>query len=238
MERLNKKLVEVGFCSRRKADKLIEEGKVLINNQLAKLGQLVDDSDIVVINGQTIDLTVDKKIIIAYNKPKGVICTESNIEKNTKISDKIKEFGINKRLFTVGRLDKDTSGLILITNDGDLCRQITNAKNQYEKEYEVRVNKPIDDEFVSAMENGIFLEELNKTTSKAKIKKFGKEEYRFTITIKEGLNRQIRRMCKTLGYRVMTLKRIRIIKLKLGDLKIGDFKYITKKDLGIKDDRK
>lgn len=238
MERLNKKLVEVGYCSRRKADKLISEGRVIVNNEMAKLGQLVDDKDEVIINGSRIDLKVDKKIIIAYNKPKGVICTESDIEKNTKISDKIKQFGIDKRLFTVGRLDKDTSGLIIITNDGDLCRQITNAKNQYEKEYEVRVNKPIDDNFVKQMENGVYLEDLDRTTSKAKIKKFGKEEYRFTITIKEGLNRQIRRMCIALGYRVVILKRIRIIKLKLGELKVGEFKYITKKDLGIRDDRK
>lgn len=250
LTRLNKYLVEVGYCSRRKADELIEKGLVSVNGIKAVLGQKINDSDSIKIAG--IDIVADtKKIIIAYNKPKGVICTESDIEKNEKISDKIKEFGIDKRLFTIGRLDKDSTGLIIITNDGALSKEITTSKNEYEKEYEVRVSKPITNEFLFKMSNGLEIEvpddkaiknvknnfidnekpmKLVKT-KKCKVHRYGDELYRFSITITEGLNRQIRRMCRTLGYHVVDLKRIRIMKLKLGDLKVGQYKIINKKDI-------
>lgn len=257
--RLNKRLVEIGYCSRRNADKLIDAGKVFVNGKLATLGMQVKDDDDIEIDGEKLK-NDNEKIIIAYNKPKGVVCTESNAEKTEKISDKIKEFGLGKRLFTIGRLDKDSTGLILITNDGDFAKEITDKKNNYEKEYIVRVNKPITNDFIKKMENGLVIEipdnkkkftnELRKEvkdgkkvfedenrpmikvkTKKAKIHLFGSEEYRFSIIITEGINRQIRRMCRALGYHVVDLKRIRIMKLKLGDLKTGEYKKIKKEEI-------
>ena len=228
--RLNKRLVELGFCSRRNADKLIEEGRIRVNGSIATLGMQVDDHDEIEIDGEEI-LKDDEKILLAYNKPKGVICTESNVEKAEKISDKIKEFGFGKRLFTIGRLDKDTTGLILITNDGDFAKEITNTHKDYEKEYEVRVNKPINGDFIKKMEQGIILHDLGKKTKPCKIHRFGKEEYRFSITITQGLNRQVRRMCRELGYHVVDLKRVRIMKMKLGNLKTGEFKEVKKSDI-------
>ena len=229
MERINKKLVLLGIASRRNADKMILENRVKINGKLAILGDKVSSNDRIEVDDKIIKN--EKIIILAYNKEKGVICTESNIEKNIKISDKIKEFGFNKRLFTIGRLDKDTTGLIFITNDGDLARKITNSKNNYEKEYEVRVNKPIDDNFVKQIEEGIYLKDISKKTKPAKIILLNDEKYRFRIIITEGLNRQIRRMCSELGYRVLTLKRIRIINYKIGKLKPGEYKVIKEEDI-------
>ena len=228
--RLNKRLVELGYCSRRNADKLIEEGRVKVNGNIATLGIQVSEDDEIEIDGEEV-INDDEKILIAYNKPKGIICTESNVEKAEKISDKIKEFGFGKRLFTIGRLDKDTTGLILITNDGDLAREITNTHKDYEKEYEVRVNKVITGEFIRKMEQGVILHDLNKKTKPCKIHRFGKEEYRFSITITQGLNRQVRRMCRELGYHVVDLKRVRIMKLKLGNLKTGELKIVKKEDI-------
>ena len=228
--RLNKRLVELGVCSRRNADKLIEAGKVKVNDRVAVLGEQINEDDNIEVDGEEV-INDDEKILIAYNKPKGVICTESNVEKAEKISDKIKEFGFGKRLFTIGRLDKDTTGLILITNDGDLAREITNTHKDYEKEYEVRVNKVITGDFIRKMEQGVILHDLNKKTKPCKIHRFGKEEYRFSITITQGLNRQVRRMCRELGYHVVDLKRVRIMKLKLGNLKTGEFKLIKKEDV-------
>lgn len=232
MIRLNKKLVSIGYCSRRNADKLIEFGRVYVNGKIAILGQTVNDDDEIIIDGDIISNN-DEKIILAYNKPKGVICTESKVEKQTKISDLIKDFGIDKRLFTVGRLDKDTTGLIIITNDGELSKKITDTKNNYEKEYEVLVNKEITDEFVKSLEKGVYIEDLDRTTLPAKVKIDKKNKKRFNITITQGLNRQVRRMCRALGYHVYQLNRIRIMKLKLNDLKIGEYRYITKKEIGI-----
>lgn len=232
MMRLNKKLVSIGYCSRRNADKLIEFSRVYVNGKVATLGQLVDDTDEIMIDGEIID-TDNEKIILAYNKPKGVVCTESKIEKQTKISDLIKKFGIDKRLFTVGRLDKDTTGLIIITNDGELSKKITDTKNNYEKEYEVLVNKDVTDEFVKNLERGVYIKDLDKTTLPAKIKLYKNNKKKFNITITQGLNRQVRRMCRELGYHVYQLNRVRIMKLKLNDLKIGEYRYITTKEIGI-----
>lgn len=228
--RLNKRLVEIGYCSRRNADKLIADGRVLVNGVVATLGQQVTEKDNIEVDGEKLSKDA-KKILIAYNKPRGVVCTESNVEKSEKISDKIKDFGLGKRLFTIGRLDKDSTGLILITNDGDLAREITNTHKDYEKEYEVRVNKPITGEFIMQMEKGVYLTELDKKTKPCKIYRYGKELYRFSITITQGLNRQVRRMCRELGYHVVDLKRIRIMKLKLDSLATGSFKVINKSDL-------
>lgn len=231
--RINKRLVELGYCSRRQADKLIEKAQVLINGKIATLGQDVKDTDTIEVSGNKITNSIKNKIILAYNKEKGVICTESKIEKQQKISDKIKEFGIDGRLFTVGRLDKDTTGLLIITNDGALAKYLTDAKNKVEKEYEVKVNKDINNDFIKKAENGVYIEELDKTTGKAKIKKIGNDKRSFSITITEGFNREIKRLCLALGYRVVELKRIRIKKLTLSDLPLGQYKYITKKDIGL-----
>ena len=228
--RLNKRLVELGYCSRRNADKLIEAGRVMVGGRVAKLGEQVFETDEIKVDGNIV-ANDDEKILIAYNKPKGVVCTESNVEKSEKISDKIKEFGIGKRLFTIGRLDKDTTGLILITNDGDLAKEITNTHKNYEKEYEVRVSKAITNDFLKQLQEGVYLNELNKKTKPCKAHRFGKEEYRFSITITQGLNRQVRRMCKELGYHVVDLKRVRIMKLKLGNLRVGEYKEIVPEEL-------
>lgn len=228
--RLNKRLVELGVCSRRNADKLIDEGRVKVNGKVAVLGEQVEATDDIEIDGDLVAKD-DEKILIAYNKPAGVVCTESNVEKAERISDRIKDFGFGKRLFTIGRLDKETTGLILITNDGDLAKEITNTHKNYEKEYEVRVNKPINSDFVKKMESGVFLSELNKKTKPCIIKKHKGEPCKFSITITQGLNRQVRRMCKELGYTVTELKRIRVMNCELGNLKIGDYKLIKKEDL-------
>ena len=230
MIRLNKRLVELGVCSRRNADKLIEEGRVRVGDVIATLGMQVDEDSSIYVDGEIV-ANDDEKILIAYNKPKGVICTESSVEKNEKISDKIKEFGFDKRLFTIGRLDKDTTGLILITNDGDLAKEITNTHKDYEKEYEVRVSKPITSDFLKKIQAGVYLTELDKKTKPCKVHRFGKEEYRFSITITQGLNRQVRRMCKELGYHVVDLKRVRIMNYKLGSLKTGEFIIIKKEEV-------
>ena len=228
--RLNKRLVELGICSRRNADKLIEGGRVKVNGHVASLGEQVLDSDDIEVDGEIVAHD-DEKILLAYNKPKGVVCTESNVEKEEKISDKIKEFGFGKRLFTIGRLDKNTTGLIFITNDGDLAKEITNKNNNYEKEYEVRVSKEITRDFLRKLEAGVYLSEIEKKTKPCKTHRFGHELFRFSITITEGLNRQVRRMCKELGYHVVDLKRIRIMNYKLGNLKVGEYKIIKREDV-------
>ena len=228
--RLNKKLVELGITSRRKADEMIERGLVSVNGELATLGTKVLDTDIIEVDGKIIKNDTSK-IILMYYKEKGVICTESDAEKGVRISDKIKEFGFKKRLFTVGRLDKDTVGLIIITNDGDLSRDILNTKNNYEKEYEVIVNKEINADIKMGLENGVYLKELNKTTKKCKVKTYKDDKHKFNITITQGLNRQVRRMCEAFNLRVIKLKRVRIINLKIKDLKPGEFKIIKKKDI-------
>ena len=228
--RLNKKLVELGVTSRRKADEMIERGLVTVNNEVATLGTKVLDTDIIEVDGKVIKNDTSK-IILMYYKEKGVICTESDAEKGIRISDKINSFGFKKRLFTEGRLDKDTVGLIIITNDGDLSRDILNTKNNYEKEYEVIVNKEVNAEIKKGLEDGVFLKDLNKTTKKCKVKTNKDDKHKFNITITQGLNRQVRRMCEAFNLRVIKLKRVRIINLKLRDLKPGEFKVIKKKDI-------
>ncbi len=222
--RINKRLVELSICSRRKADELIKEGRVDINNKKASLGDLVSSKDDIYIDGKKIK-NITNKVLYAYNKPIGVVCTESKHEKSTRVCDEIKKLGIGDRLFTIGRLDKNSAGLLLLTNDGDLARDMTKFGNDHEKEYEVVVDKDIDGKFISKMEKGVRLSELNKTTLPCKI--VVKNKNKFLITIKQGLNRQIRRMCMELGYKVLELKRIRIDNFKLGSMKIGTIKKIA-----------
>ena len=220
--RLNKYISETGFCSRREADKLIEQGRVKIDGVKASTGMKVSKGQSVYVDGKP--LKVENELVyIALNKPVGITCTtESKIKGN--IVDFINH---EKRIFPIGRLDKDSQGLIFMTNDGDIVNKILRAGNNHEKEYIVTVNKPITDEFVKGMSNGVPI--LGTVTKKCLVKKESKNSFRIILT--QGLNRQIRRMCEYFGYEVKKLERIRIMNVSLGNLKIGSWRYLTKKEL-------
>lgn len=220
--RLNKFISDSGICSRREADKLIEDGKVTINNSLAITGTKVKKGDNVKVDGKLISKD-DELIYLALNKPVGITCTTEK-----KIKGNIVDF-INhkKRIFPIGRLDKDSQGLIFLTNDGDIVNKILRAGNNHEKEYLVTVDKPINDEFIRKMSNGVPI--LGTITKKCFIKKESK--YVFRIILTQGLNRQIRRMCEYLGFRVTKLERIRIMNVSLENLKIGQWRYLTSSEL-------
>ncbi|NGU65519.1 23S rRNA pseudouridine(2604) synthase RluF [Clostridium perfringens] len=220
--RLNKYISETGFCSRREADKLIEQGRVKIDGVKASTGMKVSKGQSVYVDGKP--LKVENELVyIALNKPVGITCTTEN-----KIKGNIVDF-INheKRIFPIGRLDKDSQGLIFMTNDGDIVNKILRAGNNHEKEYIVTVNKTITDEFVKGMSNGVPI--LGTVTKKCLVKKESKNSFRIILT--QGLNRQIRRMCEYFGYEVKKLERIRIMNVSLGNLKIGSWRYLTKKEL-------
>lgn len=220
--RLNKYISETGFCSRREADKLIEQGRVKIDGVKASTGMKVSKGQSVYVDGKP--LKVENELVyIALNKPVGITCTtESKIKGN--IVDFINH---EKRIFPIGRLDKDSQGLIFMTNDGDIVNKILRAGNNHEKEYIVTVNKTITDEFVKGMSNGVPI--LGTVTKKCLVKKESKNSFRIILT--QGLNRQIRRMCEYFGYEVKKLERIRIMNVSLGNLKIGSWRYLTKKEL-------
>lgn len=220
--RLNKYISETGFCSRREADKLIEQGRVKIDGVKATTGMKVSKGQSVSIDGKP--LKVENELVyIALNKPVGITCTtESKIKGN--IVDFINH---EKRIFPIGRLDKDSQGLIFMTNDGDIVNKILRAGNNHEKEYIVTVNKPITHEFIKGMSNGVPI--LGTVTKKCLVKKESKNSFRIILT--QGLNRQIRRMCEYFGYEVKKLERIRIMNVSLGNLKMGSWRYLTKKEL-------
>ena len=222
--RINKYLSEVGFCSRRRADRLIEEGKVRINGKVPEIGTKVDDCDLVEVEGQRIEKSIkQKKIYLAFNKPVGIVCTTNREVEPDNIIDFIK---YPKRIFPIGRLDKLSEGLIFLTNDGDIVNKILRARNNHEKEYIVSVNRPINSEFIQTMSNGV--EILETITKNCFAKQMGPKKFKIILT--EGLNRQIRRMCESLGYRVKSLKRVRIMNIKL-DLPVGKYREFTKKEL-------
>jgi len=222
--RINKYLSEVGYCSRRRADRLIEEGKVTINGKIPKIGTKIDDCDLVEVEGKRIEKsTKQKKIYLAFNKPVGIVCTTNREVEPDNIIDFIK---YPKRIFPIGRLDKWSEGLIFLTNDGDIVNKILRARNNHEKEYIVSVNRPINREFIQNMSNGI--EILETITKNCFVKQMGAKKFKIILT--EGLNRQIRRMCESLGYRVQSLKRVRIMNIKL-DLPVGKYREFTKKEL-------
>ena len=215
--RLNKYISESGFCSRREADKLIESGLVTIDGIKASMGTKVSKGQKVKVNGKLISKEEDL-VYIVLNKPVGITCTTEH-----KVKGNIVDFvNHKKRIFPIGRLDKDSQGLILMTNDGDIVNKILRAGNNHEKEYIVTVNKPINDDFVKRMSNGIKI--LGQVTKKCYVKKEGNNTFRIILT--QGLNRQIRRMCESLGYEVVKLKRIRI-----GELRIGEWRDLTYKEL-------
>ena len=222
--RINKYLSEVGYCSRRRADRLIEEGKVTINGKIPEIGTKVNDCDQVEVEGQRIEKsTKQKNIYIAFNKPIGIVCTTDREVEADNIIDFI---NYPKRIFPVGRLDKSSEGLIFLTNDGDIVNKILRARNNHEKEYIVSVNRPINKEFIQTMSNGV--EILETITKDCFVKQLGPKKFKIILT--QGLNRQIRRMCESLGYKVKTLKRVRIMNIKL-DVPVGKYREFTKEEL-------
>ena len=239
--RLNKFLASIGVCSRREADKAIEAGRVMINGQVVELGATVGDEDLVSFDGRYIGMGKDvekiKPIIIAFNKPEGLVCTTSDNDGSMNVVDYI---GMKERIYPVGRLDKDSSGLLLLTNQGSLTNSLLRAANYHEKEYIVKVNKDIDDAFINKMANGIYLYELKTKTRKCKVKKLNKNT--FSIVLTQGLNRQIRRMCLACGVKVQKLNRVRIVNIKLDGLALGDYRNLSDeevkklyKELGIRE---
>lgn len=225
--RLNKFLSDAGVCSRRAADKAIEAGEVFVNGKPAVMGQRIATSDRVEYEGKLVSNDNKKEVLIAYNKPAGIVCTAEKREKNN-IIDHLK---YPERIYPIGRLDKDSTGLILLTNQGDLVNKIMRAVNAHEKEYIVSVDKEITGDFIKKMSGGVYLDELEVTTRKCKVKKLSK--YEFNIVLTQGLNRQIRRMCQMLGYRVKTLKRVRIMNIELSDLKEDTYRDVTAEELKV-----
>ena len=222
--RINKYLSEVGFCSRREADRLIEEGKVTINGKIPKMGIKVEEGDQVEVEGQRIKKsTKQKNIYLIFNKPVGIVCTTNRSVEPHNVIDFIK---YPARIFPIGRLDKASEGLIFLTNDGDIVNKILRARNNHEKEYIVRVNRQINSEFIQSMSNGV--EILDTITKNCFVKKLGPKKFKIILT--QGLNRQIRRMCESLGFRVQSLKRVRIMNIKL-DVPIGKYREFTTEEL-------
>ena len=221
-KRINKYLSEVGFCSRRKADEYISDGRVYINGSPAVLGSKVNIEDEISVDSEIIQYKDKKRVYIAFNKPVGIECTGSH-----KIKDNIIDFINHKeRLFTIGRIDKQSEGLILLTNDGDIVNNVLRAENKKEKEYVVTVDKKISSEFIEKMRKGVRI--MGKMTKRCYVKKI--HENRFKIVLTQGMNRQIRRMCEVLGFRVVKLKRIRIMKIHL-DTEIGEYRDLNDEEV-------
>jgi 23S rRNA pseudouridine2604 synthase len=221
--RINKYLSEVGYCSRRASDKLIDEGRVRINGAVTEKGSKVLPGDIVSVDGKKISEPKEDFIYLAFNKPVGIVCTTDTIREKNNIIDFI---NYPKRIFPIGRLDKPSEGLIFLTNDGDIVNKILRARNNHEKEYEVTVNKPITREFVKKMSEGIPI--LGTITRRCYVRQ--NSTYTFTIILTQGLNRQIRRMCEFLDYQVTKLKRVRIMNIKL-DVPSGKWRYLNEDEI-------
>jgi 23S rRNA pseudouridine2604 synthase len=224
-KRINKYLSEIGYCSRREGDRLIEQKRVKINGKVPELGTKIFSGDKVEVNGNLVSEPEEDFVYLAFNKPVGIVCTtDTKVEK-----DNIIDFiGYPKRIFPIGRLDKPSEGLIFLTNDGDIVNKILRANNNHEKEYIVKVNKPITKDFIFKMSNGLPI--LDAVTKKCKVEQLNKFEFKIILT--QGLNRQIRRMCEYLHYDVMTLKRIRIMNIEL-DVPVGSYREITAKEMKI-----
>jgi len=217
--RINKYLSETGYCSRRAADKLLEEGRITINGKKPEMGTRVSDEDEICVDGKSIRRTEEEQVYIAFNKPVGIVCTTDTKREKNNIVDYINH---PKRIFPIGRLDKPSEGLILLTSDGDIVNKILRARNNHEKEYIVRVDKPITPKFLDKMRNGVPI--LDTVTRKCKVDKI--DDMNFRIVLTQGLNRQIRRMCEYLGYEVKKLKRIRIMNIKL-DIPVGKWRDLS-----------
>lgn len=225
LKRINKYLSEVGYCSRRAADKLIEEGRVTINGVVPEMGTKIGPNDVVEVDGQAVVNTKESFVYLAFNKPIGIVCTtDTRVEKDN-IIDYI---NYPKRIFPIGRLDKPSEGLILLTDDGDIVNKILRGSNNHDKEYIVTVDKPISQVFIERMSNGIpILETVTKDCVVEKI-----DTYTFRIILTQGLNRQIRRMCEYLNYEVEALKRVRIMNIKL-DMPLGEYRELTAEEFKV-----
>ncbi len=219
--RLNKYMAQAGLCSRREADKYIEAGQVYINGIKALVGQLVYTGDKVTIGAKELRDTKEK-VVLAWYKPIGITCTEKDPHAKRKIGD---VFKYPVRVTYAGRLDKDSEGLLIMTNDGDLINDMMRGANGHEKEYIVKVDKELTEDFMKQMGQGVFLPELERTTRPGLVSKEGK--YTFRIILTQGLNRQIRRMCAALGYQVKSLKRVRVVNVELGSLKPGEYRELS-----------
>ena len=222
-KRLNKFIADSGYCSRREADRLIEEGKVLIDGRVGVLGDKILPGMRVVVDGHVVSGESDK-VYIALNKPRGIVCTTDPREPMNVVD----YIDFPQRIFPVGRLDKDSEGLLLLTSDGEIVNRILRAAGGHEKEYEVMVDKPVTTEFLQKMAAGVPI--LDTVTLPCKIRKTGPRS--FNLILVQGLNRQIRRMCEALGYNVVALKRIRIMGIRLGKLETGHWRYLTDAELG------
>lgn len=223
-ERLNKYLASCGICSRREADRLIEKGRVLVNGAKAETGMLVGGDDEVTVNGRAVRGKNDR-VVLAYYKPAGVTCTEKDRFAEKTIANQVK---YPVRLTYAGRLDKDSEGLLLLTNDGDLIHAMMQGSAGHEKEYTVRVNREVTDEFVEKMQAGVYLKELDITTRPCKVRKTGKTTFQIILT--QGVNRQIKRMAKEFGYRTLFIKRVRVVNIQLGSLRPGQYRPITRQE--------
>ena len=221
--RINKYLTEAGYCSRRAADKLIDEGRVTINDKVPELGTKISPSDVVKVDGKIVKSNQEKPVYIMLNKPIGIVCTTDQKREKDNIIDFI---NYPSRIFPIGRLDKPSEGLILLTNDGDIVNKILRARNNHEKEYMVTVDQNITENFLHKMRNGVPI--LDTVTRKCKVEKVSKRVFKIVLT--QGLNRQIRRMCEHLDYDVIKLKRTRIMNIKL-DLPVGQWRDLTKTEL-------
>ena len=224
-ERLNKYLASCGVCSRREADRLIEEGQVTVNGAAAQVGTQVDSTDKITVRGKLLH-GKEEKVVFAYYKPGGVVCTERDKFADKKISDMV-HFPV--RVTYAGRLDKDSEGLLLLTNDGALIEAMMRGSSGHEKEYIVRLNKEVTDEFVSKMASGVYLRELKVKTRPCRVEKVGKFTFRIVLT--QGLNRQIKRMAQELGYHVSTIRRVRVVNVQLAGLQSGQFRQLKGEEL-------
>lgn len=220
--RLNKFLSEAGVCSRREADRLIESGRVTVDGKRAETGMKITDSQVVRVGKKEIRQK-NEMVLLAVNKPIGIVCTEEKREKNNIINF----LKYPTRVTYIGRLDKDSEGLLLMTNNGDIINKMMRSGNQHEKEYKVTVNKPITPGFIEKMANGVPI--LDTVTRKCKVEMIGK--YKFRIILTQGLNRQIRRMCEYLGYKVTQLQRVRVMNIELGNLKPGEYRKVTEAEI-------
>jgi len=223
--RLNQYLARCGVCSRRAADNIINEGRVLVDGQIAMLGQSVEIDSVVLVDGKRVDLPKDR-LVLAYYKPVGVTCTEKDPHAKRKVID---EITADRRVTYAGRLDKDSEGLLLLSDDGELIDAMMRSRNGHEKEYVVVVNKAITKEVIDKMSSGVYLQELDRTTLPCKITQI--DDKSFNIVLTQGLNRQIRRMCECFGLKVISLKRTRVMNIELGNMQVGASRKLSEEEL-------
>lgn len=227
MIRLNKYMSEAGVCSRREADRLVEQGRVTVDGRQASVGMQIEEGQQVALDGKLIKKDAKEKLILlAVNKPRGVVCSEVSQGNDVNIIDFLQ---YPKRITYMGRLDKDSEGLLLMTNQGDLINQMMRAANYHEKEYEVVVDRPFNDRFLKDMAAGVYLKDLDVTTRPCQVERLGKRKFKIILT--QGLNRQIRRMCKAFGFHVQEIKRVRIMNIRLGHLKTGTWRNVTEEEI-------